>query len=66
MSVGREESLKGMSDLNYLDIRSVRTLLDVSIAVGDLGVDNPVLSEEHLPGGGAALQHVADEVAPVF
>ena len=65
MSVGREESLEGMSDLNYLDIRSVRTLLNVSIAVGDLGVNDPVLGEEHLPGGGASLEHVADEVAPV-
>ena len=31
-----------------------------------LGVDNLVLSEEHLPGGGASLQHVAEEVAPLL
>ena len=65
MPVVRVDYLAVLGELHYLDIRSVRTLLNVSIAVGDLGVDDPVLGEEHLPGGGASLEHVADEVAPV-
>ena len=43
-----------------------RLLSNTGLVTGpSLSVNNLVFSEEHLPGGGASLEHVADEVAPV-
>ena len=67
MSVGGDQPLKGMSDLEDVDVRFTRAQPPSSITVTvvtvkRLDVGNLIFSEENVPRGGAALQNVADEM----
>ena len=67
MPVGGDQPLKGMSDLEDLDVRMVRAqpsslVLVTVVTVEGLAVRDVVLAEENVPGRGAGLEDVADEM----
>ena len=68
MPVGGDQPLKGMSDLEDLDVRMIRAqpssfVIVTVVTVEGLAVRNVVLTEENVPGRGAGLENVADEMA---
>ena len=67
MPVGGDQPLKGMSDLEDLDVRMIRAqpssfVIVTVVTVEGLAVRNVVLTEENVPGRGAGLENVADEM----
>ena len=67
MPVGGDQPLKWMSDLEDLDVRMIRAqpssfVIVTVVTVEGLAVRNVVLTEENVPGRGAGLENVADEM----